>query len=219
MIVKLSAVTMAGMAGLAGVASLNGNPATTSVAPTLAPAVVSTSAQADAYSVDGVHTSALFRIRHADVAPFWGRFDKLTGTMHHDPATGALSEVNIEIDVTSVNTNNGNRDDHVRNADFFNARQYPTSTFRSSSFSPDGEGGGTLTGELTLHGVTREVTATVREISTGSFRNTPKLGFEAEFEIQRSDFGITKYVADDGGDGGILGNTVRIIVAIEADGS
>lgn len=216
MMLKLTTMTIAATAGLAGLAGFRG--ADAPLPTTLAPAVVAGAAQAETYSVDSVHTSVLFRIRHADVAPFWGRFDRVTGSLNFDEASNTLSDVVVEIDVSSVHTGNGDRDDHVRNADFFNARQYPSSTFRSTSFSPDGEGGGTLTGELTLHGVTREVTAEVREISTGSFRNTPKVGFEAEFEIKRSDFGITKYVADDGSDSGVLGNTVRIIVALEGNG-
>ena len=227
MMLKLTAITIAAAAGLGGLAgfassnSTNPTPTPATTAATLAPAAATgavAATEAERYTVDTVHTSALFRIRHADVAPFWGRFDKVTGSLHLDESNMTLSDVVVDIDVSSIHTGNGDRDDHVRDADFFNARQYPTSTFRSTGFSPDGEGGGTLSGELTLHGVTRPVTAAVREISTGSFRNSPKMGFEAEFEFKRSDFGITKYVADDGGDSGILGNTVRIIIALEGNG-
>lgn len=170
------------------------------------------------YSVDLVHSSLLFRIKHANVAYVWGRFNDFSGTFKVDPENPSASMLEMEVRTNSVDTGNEGRDDHLRNPDFFNVRQFPVATFKSTNFEKVGEDKFKVTGDLTMHGVTKEVTADLNWIGTGSFRNTPKAGFEAKFEIKRSDFGIQTYIAPDGSDTGALGNTVDLVVAIEGNG-
>ncbi|MFG0328193.1 MAG: YceI family protein [Phycisphaerales bacterium JB037] len=168
------------------------------------------------YSVDPVHSSVVFKVRHVGAANFYGRFNEIKGSLQFDEGSGELSGVSIEIPIESVDSNNERRDAHLKNADFFNARQYPTASFTSTGFTKTADGG-VLTGEFTMHGVTREIKAKVVDFGTGMQGPTEKMGFEAQFTVTRSDFGMTKYLAEDGSDSGPLGNRVTIIVAIEAN--
>jgi len=171
---------------------------------------------ASTYSVDAVHSGAVFSIRHAGVSNFHGRFDALNGEFTFDPSDPSSGSFKAEIPIESVNTGNGKRDDHLKAADFFNARQYPVATFESSSVAATGEENVyELKGDLSLHGVTKPITATMTWIGTGEFRGKPVAGLEAEFSIKRSDFGITTYLAPDGGEGGGLGNTVNVTIFVE----
>jgi len=168
------------------------------------------------YAVDPVHTSVLFQIRHKAVANFYGRFNEVSGKIDYDADDFTNSTLSFEIPIASVDTNSKTRDGHLRDAEFFNARQYPKASFESSSISRESDGVYTLRGDLTLHGVTREIEAQVTDVRAVTFSGTPLMGFEARFEIQRSDFEIMKYLASDLSDDGPLGNTVEIVVAVEA---
>lgn len=168
------------------------------------------------YAVDPVHTSVLFKIRHGGVTNFYGRFNQVSGTIDFDKSDVTNSSMNFTIPVSSVDTNSKTRDGHIKDAEFFNARQYKDISFESSSITEASEGVYTLAGDLTFHGQTRAIEATLAEVRTGTFRDREVMGFEATFSIKRSDFGIMKYVADDLSDNGPLGNTVEIIVAVEA---
>lgn len=171
---------------------------------------------APSYSVDGVHSGVIFRVRHAGVSNFRGRFNTLAGSFTFDPADLSSSSFTAEIPVASVDTGNAKRDGHLQAADFFNARQYPVATFSGSTVTATDEAGVyALSGDLTLHGVTKAIEAELHWIGTGSFRGKETAGFDATFSIKRSDFGITTYLADDGGEGGGLGNTVEITIFVE----
>ena len=216
-VVSAAALSLAALAGW-GVAS--SSPAAPSVVPSVAPAAAvalagTAAAEARPYAVDTVHSSVLFRIRHAGVAPFYGRFDKFDGSFSFDESAG-ISDLAFTSDIASVNTNNAKRDEHLRDADVFNARQFPEASFTQTSAATQSGDVWTLTGDLTLYGTTRPVEVTVREVRSGRFRGKEVLGFEAQFEIKRADFGMTTYLAEDGSENGGLGNTVRIIVGIEA---
>lgn len=200
---QITAGIVLGAAGLVGLAGWGSTE--TAIAETV------TVSEAESYSVDNVHSFVIFKVRHVGAANFYGRFNDLAGDVEFD--NGRVVSANITVEADSVDTGNRGRDDHLKNADFFNARQYPSLTF--SGTSTDGE---TLTGELTMHGVTREITATIHDVGTGEMRGKAKVGFEARFSIKRSDFDMRGYLADDLSDDGPLGNTVDLIVAIEADG-
>lgn len=210
--IRSAAITALG-AGLAAAlaVSLDGT-ATASTAS--ASTIAAKSSTLASYSVDRVHSGVLFRVRHAGVAPFYGRFNDFDGSFTFDPASPESGSFDFTVQTSSVDTANSNRDDHLRNADFFNARQFPTITFKSTGIERDGEHFN-LTGNLTLMGQTRPVTAKLEWIGTGSFRGRDVAGFEARFDIKRTDFGMNTYVAPDGGEGGGLGNTVSLIVAVE----
>lgn len=169
------------------------------------------------YEVDPVHSSVHFMIRHAGVANFYGRFNEFSGTLVFDPENPDSSSLEFTVATGSVDTGNDGRDEHLRSGDFFNARQFGDATFTSTSFTPGAEEGlWTVEGDLSLHGETRPVTATLNWMGTGEMRGTTIAGFEAQFEFKRSDFGMTTYLADDGGDDGPLGNTVQMLVSVEA---
>ena len=164
---------------------------------------------ADNYRVDPVHSSAVFRIKHANVAPFWGRFNDPAGTFTLDDADPSKSSFTVEIQVDKVNTGNAQRDNHLKSPDFFNARQYPKITFKSTSVKK-GEAENTLdvSGDLTMHGVTKPVTARVELAGKGEFRGKPIAGVEATFTVKMTDFEIK-------GMPGMLSDEVRVIVALE----
>lgn len=165
--------------------------------------------QSATYEVDAVHSSVVFRVKHVNASMFYGRFNKISGTVGFED--GKVTSADITVQTASVDTGNTNRDDHLRNADFFNARQYPTITFTGAS--ADGK---KLEGDLTLHGVTKPITAEIVMSGEGEMRGSKKVGFEARFTIKRGDFDVVGYLADDGGDDGPIGNTVDLMVAIEA---
>lgn len=168
------------------------------------------------YTADVVHSNAIFKIRHAGVTNFYGRFNQVEGTIEYDDKDITNSTMSFKIPVSSVDTNSRTRDGHIKGAEFFNARQFKDITFESTSITLDGKDTYALVGNLTLHGITKEIKASLAEVRTGSFRDRDVLGFEAKFSIQRSDFEIMKYLADDLSESGPLGNTVEIIVAIES---
>jgi polyisoprenoid-binding protein YceI len=137
--------TAAVLAAVAGVAGL-GMPERSAVAEGVV-------AAAEGYSVDPVHSSVVFSIKHAGIANFYGRFNELKGTFHIDRENPSESTFSAEIPIESVDTNNEGRDKHLKAADFFNMRQYPTASFVSTGLSEtDEEGVYDLTGRLTLHG-------------------------------------------------------------------
>jgi polyisoprenoid-binding protein YceI len=169
------------------------------------------------YEVDPVHSSVHFMIRHAGIANFYGRFNEFSGSLTLDPENPDSSSLEFTVGTGSVDTANEGRDEHLRSGDFFNARQFPEATFASRSFAAGAEEGlWTIEGDLTLHGETGPVTVTLDWLGTGEMRGATIGAFEATFEFKRSDFGMATYLADDGGEGGPLGNTVRMLVSVEA---
>lgn len=167
-------------------------------------------AAGETFTTDAVHSNVLFRIGHMGVAVFWGRFNQVSGTFTYDAASPGASTFNFTVRTESVDTGNQQRDRHLQSADFFNAREYPEITFKSTKVTPSAAGKLEVTGDLTLHGVTKSITAQIEMIGAGETAQGYKSGFEATFTIKRSDFGMTKYLENNG-----LGDEVRIIVAIE----
>lgn len=168
------------------------------------------------FTVDPVHSNVLFKIRHGSVSNFYGRFNQIDGAIEFDGKDIANSTMNFKVPVSSVDTNSRVRDGHIKDAEFFNARQFKDITFESTSITAKEPDTYELKGNLTLHGITKEVTATLIDVRTGVFRDHDVLAFEARFSIQRSDYEIMKYLAKDLSDSGPLGNTVELIVAVEA---
>ncbi len=171
---------------------------------------------APSYEVDGVHSGVVFSVRHAGVSNFHGRFNELNGSFSFDPSDPTSGSFTAEIPLASVDTGNEKRDEHLKAADFFNARQFPVASFTSTSVSAtDAPDVYAVEGDLTLHGVTKPIEAHIHWVGTGSFRGKDVAGFDAKFSIKRSDFGITTDLAPDGGEGGGLGNTVDITIFVE----
>ncbi len=144
------------------------------------------------WKIDPAHTAVQFAARHLMITTVRGRFTDVSGTVRsveHDPAKG---EADITINTASIDTREPQRDAHLRSADFFEADKYPTITFRSKRVEDVRGEDFTLVGDLTMHGVTREV---VLDVSSEGRVTDPwggeRAGFSAKTTVKRSDFGLT----------------------------
>lgn len=163
------------------------------------------------WGIDPVHSSAVFRVQHMGAGYTVGRFDQVSGSVSHDPAADGPSAVTFTAQAASVSTGNTKRDDHLRSPDFFDAKQFPTLEFASSEWKKTGDGTFDVTGKLTIHGVSKEITVkAVRSIGKNVMNQKDLLGFEVEFAIKRSDFGMKTMV-------GPVGDEVRISIEVEAE--
>lgn len=174
-----------------------------------AQAPTASAAGVTAYTIDDVHSCALFRVKHAAASQFWGRFNDISGTftVANDPALMAFS---VEIKVDSVDTAEPKLDGHLKSPDFFNAAEFPTMKFTSrSAKKAAGENMFEVAGDLSMHGVTKPVTAMV-ELTGVSDMMGGRAGIEAIFTVKRSDFGMTYGV-----DKGAIGDEVRVLVNLE----
>jgi polyisoprenoid-binding protein YceI len=168
-----------------------------------------TAAKADDYTIDAVHSGVSFQILHAGVSYIQGRFDDFSGGFTIDTGDPAKSAFSLTIKTASVDTNNSKRDDHLKSPDFFNVKQFPTISFKSTSVKPI-TGGYEVTGDLTLHGETKPVTFS---LAGGSMTEFPpkvsRTGFTApQIVIKRSDFGVGKPMP-------ILGDEVYVTIGFE----
>ncbi len=145
------------------------------------------------YEIDPAHASAQFSIRHMMIANVRGGFRKIKGTVVIDPENIGASTVEATIDVNSIATFDERRDEHLKSADFLDAGNYPTMTFKSTKVEADGSDEAKVTGNLTIHGVTKEVVLKV-EGPTPETRDpygNIRIGASASTKIRRSDFGLT----------------------------
>jgi polyisoprenoid-binding protein YceI len=166
---------------------------------------------ADTYKIDPVHATAIFRISHLGSSFVYGRFDDVEGTFAVDDQTPANVNFDVTIKTDSVDTNSAARDKHLKSADFFSANEFPALTFKSTEVKSDGDKKYDVTGDLTIHGVTKSVTAKVEFVGTAD-ASQMKMGFRAGYEahltIKRSDFGMDKLV-------GPVGDEVQLIISME----
>lgn len=168
-----------------------------------------TPAAPGAWGVDPVHSSMVFRIKHMNTAYFYGTFNNVTGTINFDEAKPEASSLDLTVQIESVETHAEPRNKHLKSKDFFNAAEYPTATFKSTSWKGSGNSFD-VTGDMTLHGVTKPVTIKLEKTGQGKGQRGEIVGFESNFTIKRSDFGIT--FMPDG-----LGDEVKVMVGLEAD--
>jgi len=171
---------------------------------------------AGTWDIDAVHSEVSFVVRHMVVSKVRGRFDKFEGTIvtAEDPLR---SSVEATIDAGSINTNQDQRDDHVRSADFLDVEHHPTITFRSTALRPDGDRFA-LDGELTIRGVTRAVTLNLEANGfTPDAWGGTRAGFSATTEINRPDFGVSYNGPIAGADSAmVLSDKVTLNLEIEA---
>ncbi|MFO0771142.1 MAG: YceI family protein [Nitrospiraceae bacterium] len=178
--------------------------------------VGSMTAQAETarYDVDLDHSIVEFKVAHMVVSKTTGHFKDYTGFIEMDPEAGTVKALEATIKTASVNTNHEKRDAHLRDADFFEVTKYPTMTYKMKSYKKTGDGY-TAVGDLTLHGVTKEITL------VGNFNGVAKdpwgnirAGFNAEGKINRKDFGMVWNRTLDTG-GLVVGDEVLIKLDIE----
>jgi len=168
------------------------------------------------YRIDPAHSSAHFVVRHMMIANVRGTFTKLSGTVEYDPDNPAETKIDATIEPASISTREEQRDAHLRSADFLDVEKFPTITFQSTRVQPSGDGEAKVTGNLTIHGVTREVTLTVEGPTpeTKDPWGNVRRGAAAATKIKRSEFGLTWNAALETG-GFLVGDELKIEIEVE----
>ena len=167
----------------------------------------------DTLKVDQSHSSVIFSIRHI-FSRVHGRFSTYDGSVVYDSTSLEKSFISIVLQAKSINTDNQNRDEDLRSPNFFSTDSFPTATFTSKRFFKSKEGM-FVEGKLTIHGITKEITAPVEVLGYASSKERVFGGFRSEFKINRKDFGIVWNRTLDIG-GTLLGDEVTITVDVEA---
>lgn len=172
-------------------------------------------AATDAFKLDASHSSVGFSVRHLVISQVRGEFGKVAGTVALDEADPTRSTVEATIDAASVDTKVANRDAHLKSPDFLDVAKYPAITFKSTKIAKVGEGAYAVTGDLTVHGVTRPVTlqATVTPEVKGMTGETRR-GISATTKISRKEFGLTWNKVVEAGP--VVGDEVAIALDLEA---
>jgi polyisoprenoid-binding protein YceI len=167
------------------------------------------------WDLDPAHTNVGFAVKHAMVATVRGRFSSFTGGAAIDAARPENSTLWLDIDPTSITTNNDMRDGHLKSADFFEVETYPTITFRSTSVKVDGDEVIT-TGDLTIRGVAHSVDITWEfgGLAKDPYGNT-KAGFDGSATISRKEWGLTYNAALETG-GVMIADKVKLVLEVEA---
>ncbi|MDG2134117.1 MAG: YceI family protein [Phycisphaerales bacterium] len=203
----LLAAAALGGAGLVGGFAATAQPAATSAATS----AVNAAAPLD-FKLDPVHCMALFRIHHVGAGRFWGMFDQVGGTMTYAEDGKTAPTFDVTVQVESVHSGTEKLDRTIIGPQFFNAKEYETIRFVSTGGESTGDGTWNVTGDFTMHGVTKPVTARVEFTGLAGNPVQKKAGFEATFEVKRSDFGM-----DWGVKNKALGDDVRLVVGLEGD--
>jgi polyisoprenoid-binding protein YceI len=173
-------------------------------------------ASAASWEIDPAHSSATFSVRHMMISNVRGEFAKVTGNVVHDPKSPGAASVDATIDVSTLNTRELKRDADLKSENFFDVAKYPTMSFKSKKVAPAGTGKLKLTGDLTIHGVTKEVTFDV-DGPTAEVKDpwgNIRIGASATTKINRKDFGMTWNKALDTG-GVMVGDEVTITLDVE----
>jgi polyisoprenoid-binding protein YceI len=168
------------------------------------------------WQIDPAHTDVGFEVKHLMISKVRGRFGTVSGTIQLDEADLTKSSVTAEIDVTTIDTREAQRDGHLRSADFFDVENFPTITFRSTRVEREGEDRATVVGDLTIRGVTREVKLSVEEEGTAKDPwGGDRIAFSATAKIDRRDFGLTWNQALETG-GVLVANEIKLILDVQA---
>jgi len=166
------------------------------------------------WTIDNSHTLAEFSVRHLMISTVKGRFGEVSGKVVADDADPSRAQIEATINVASIDTREPQRDAHLRSADFFDAENFPTLTFRGTRVEKAGDGL-KVTGDLTIRGTTREVVLDVT--SEGRVKDPwggERAGYSATTKIKRSDFGLTWNMALETG-GVVVGDEIKIALEVE----
>lgn len=164
-----------------------------------------------AYEINANHTQVLFVYSHFGYSHITGRFGKVEGTFHFDPAAPTQSDISVRIPIASISTGVPDLDTELQGDGFFAAGKFPNATFKSTSVKSTGKDTLAVSGELSIHGVTKPVTLTVTINKTGMhpMAGRAAVGFDASTTLKRSEFGISKYVPN-------VSDEVQIHITMEA---
>ncbi len=168
------------------------------------------------WKLDPAHSAAQFAVRHMMVSTVRGQFGKITGAVRYDPADPSSASVEAAVDVSSIDTREPKRDAHLKSPDFLDAGKYPLMTFKSTRVEPSGPGRLRLTGDLTMHGVRRQVVFDVEDLTAPvkDPRGGQRMGASATARVSRKDFGMTWNRAIETG-GFVVGDEVSITLDVE----
>jgi polyisoprenoid-binding protein YceI len=160
------------------------------------------------FALDNSHSAVIFGVGHAGLSYTYGRFNKLSGEFALDNADPTKTQFKVTIDASSIDTNDAKRDEHLRGAEFFDVAQFPTLEFTTTAVTKT-EKGFELKGNMTIHGVTKELMIPLTKVGEGP---TPsgdyRAGFLAQFGLKRSDYGMTTH-------GNMVGDDVTITFSFE----
>lgn len=173
-------------------------------------------AGASTWQIDTAHSSAQFAVRHMMVSTVRGTLGKITGAVNLDEAELTKSAVEATVDATTIDTREPKRDAHLKSPDFFDVAQYPTITFKSKKVAKLGDAKFQVTGDLTMHGVTKEVVLDVEGVPR-PFKDPMgnlRLGGIATTKLNRKDFGVQWNKTLDGG-GLMVGDDVDVTIDLE----
>lgn len=167
------------------------------------------SAETQTWQIDPVHSSSQFSVSHLGISTVRGVFEKTTGTVTYDPSDPTKTQIDATLDATTVNTRIQMRDNDLRSPNFLDVAKYPAITFKSKKTEVAGTGKLKITGDLTIHGVTKEVVLDVSGPSKPvNAMGGTRMGAEATTKINRHDFGVN-------GAPGIVGDDISIILDVE----
>ena len=160
------------------------------------------------YKVEPNHTQVMFSVLHMGFSNFTGTFSGASGELSLDPKTASASALKVSVPVKSVMTTSAKLNEELVSADWLDAAQFSDMSFVSTKVTPSGKGHARVTGDLTIHGVTKPATLDVSFVGAGTNPLDKKytVGFEAKGDIKRSDFGVTKYVP-------LIGDTLHLAIA------
>ncbi|HWA01977.1 MAG TPA: YceI family protein [Rhizomicrobium sp.] len=161
------------------------------------------------YSLDPRHSQILFSIPHLGITDYYGRFDKVTGSLNFNSGAPEKSSTSITVDMTSIDVPSHELVGELMTPGVFNTAAFPTATFKSTSVVRTGRTKGTIKGDLTLHGVTKPVTlqVTFGGLTTDPFSGADDIGFHATTTIKRTDFGLTGMVWEQ-----LVGDDVKLVI-------
>ena len=178
---------------------------------------MATISSARTYKIDKSHTEAIFQVRHL-VTRVRGRFSDFEGTILVDEEKPELSSVDFTIKAASIDTNEPDRDKHLRSEDFFHVDQFPTLSFKSKRITKRGAETFDVVGDLTIRGVTKEITLPVTHLGKAKDPwGNDKIGFETEITLNRKDFGL-KWNAPLETGGFLVGDEVKVNLSVQAFG-
>lgn len=164
------------------------------------------------FAVDKSHAKIIFSTTHFGFSTYYGIFTDFDAKLDFDPKAPAKSALDVTINTDGIDTTNPKLDAHLKSPDFFDAAKFPTATFKATKIDVTGKTTGTITGDLTLHGVTKPVTlkATFNGGGVNPLSKAYVLGFNATGTIKRTEFGITTYAP-------LVGDDVELTISAEFD--
>ena len=171
---------------------------------------ISAAAQVQMWQIDPNHTAAQFSVRHMGISTVRGAFTKVGGSAQYDPSNVSKTTIDATIDASSIDTRVSMRDDDLRSPNYFDVAKYPTITFKSKSVQAASDGKLKIVGDLTIHGVTKEVTLDVDGPSAPVTdpKGNSHLGASASTMVNRKDFGV-------GGASNMVGEDITITIDVE----